>query len=143
MLKVRKFLLGTRGFTLTELMLAATTTGTVIALAAPDCANLIESAKAVEAINIIGSIKSAQLVYKLEAGAYTSNMNDLLLKLPDSASPAYWTYAINESSDRGFVVTATRTSKRASEGVPGQTVIFSWDDKDLETWGGTHAGVPN
>ena len=143
MLKLRKFLLGKKAFTITELMMTVATAGTVITLAAPDCTNMIESAKAVEAVNIMGSIKSAQHVYKLETGTYTANINDLLIKLPDPASPTYWTYRINEASEAGFAVTAIRTNKRAPEGVVGQTIIFRWDDKDLVSWSGTHAGVPS
>lgn len=142
-LKLRKFLSVKKAFTATELMLAMTTIGTVMALTAPNCTDIIESVRAVEAVNMMGSMRTAENIYKIETGSYTQNVKDLLLKLPDPAAPAYWTYSIDEASDRSFVITATRTAKRAPEGFAGQTITFTWDDRDLAAWSGNHTGVPH
>lgn len=126
---------------MTELLMAVTTVGTVATLSMPHYIDAMEKARSVEAIVMIGALKNSEFAHRLGAGSYTDHIDKLFVKVP-SSNFFYWTYELSGASPDGFTITATRTLKKAGEGIAGQTIVFGWNDDTAEKWSGTHTGVP-
>ncbi len=136
------FLKGKAGFTMLELLMVVIIIGILATLAVPQYMNFVEKARAAEAVNTMGAIRSAENLYKLENGSYTSNPNNLGITFPVSGTNTYWTYAISGAGETSFSITATRTSRKAPTDMIGKTVILTWNDATGETWSGSHIGAP-
>ncbi|MDD4957286.1 MAG: type IV pilin protein [Candidatus Omnitrophica bacterium] len=134
--------LGRKGFTMLELLMVVIIIGILATLAVPQYMSFVEKARAAEAVGTIGAIRTAENLNKLEAGTYTSNVNELSLDFPTQGNTTYWTYSVSSATDTGFVVTATRTAKKAATNVIGQTIILNWSDSTGEKWSGSHIGAP-
>ena len=141
---MKKILRSKKGFTLLELIMVVIIIGILATLAIPQYTRFAEKARAAEAINTIGAIKTAQAMYKLEDGVtYTSTIGDLDIDVPTSGTATLWTYGCSGGAATGFVATATRTTKDAAAADVGDTIILTWVDATGEAWSGTHSGVPN
>ena len=126
-----------------ELLMVVIIIGILATLALPQYMSFVEKARASEAIGTISAIRTAENLAKLETGSYTSDTTALSIQFPTSGSATYWTYAVSGTSDTGFSVTATRTSKKAPAGSAGQTITLIWNDSSGESWSGSHIGVPH
>lgn len=140
---VRALMINKKGFTMLELLMVVIIIGILATLALPQYMGFIEKARATEAISTIGTIRTAQNLYKLETGTYSSDINALAITVPTSGAGTYWTYGVTGASDTGFGVTATRTSKKAAAGIAGQNIVMTWNDSAGETWSGSHIGAPH
>jgi len=141
MRKVR--ILTKSGFTMLELLMVVIIIGILATLALPQYMGFIEKARSTEAISTMGTIRTAQNLYKLETGTYSPDASNLAITVPTSGAATYWTYSITGASDTGFGVTATRTSKKAAAGVSGQNIVMTWNDSSGESWSGSHIGAPH
>lgn len=130
------------GFTMLELLMVVIIIGILATLALPQYMSFIEKARATEAINTMGAIRTAENLAKLELGSYTADATNLSISFPTAGSATYWTYGLSGASDTGFVVTATRTSKKVAAGIAGQTITLTWNDATGESWSGSHVGAP-
>ncbi|MBL7157601.1 MAG: prepilin-type N-terminal cleavage/methylation domain-containing protein [Candidatus Omnitrophica bacterium] len=149
-----------KGFTLFELILVALLIAILVTLMAPNFADMGEKARTSEAINTIGSIKTAEELVYLEKGEFLTDTvgNGSILPIEFPAHPysqsnpkTYWVY--NASVDPGtkttkVVITATRTIKEPCSGSSGSygglTIILTWDENATppESWSGTHLFAP-
>lgn len=125
-----------------ELLMVVIIIGILATLALPQYMSFIEKARAAEAISTMGAIRTAENLAKLENGTYTSDSTALSITFPTSGNSTYWTYTVSGAGDTGFSVTATRTTKKASGGTAGQTIVLNWNDTSGETWSGSHIGTP-
>ena len=133
---------GKRGFTMLELLMVVIIIGILATLAVPQYMGFIEKARAAEAISTIGAIRTAESLYKLETGSYTTAITSLGITIPTAGASTYWTYNMSSAGDASFSVTATRTSKKAASSVVGQTIVMTWSDTTGESWSGSHIGTP-
>lgn len=135
-----------KGFTLLELILVVVVIGILATLAVPQFTGMAEKARAAEAINTIGAIKTAEDIYKLETGTYVNDaLGDgsiLSVRFPIADSEnTYWTYAVSGAGDTGYTVTADRSDKDAGT-FEDLTIILTWSDTTKESWSGTHPAKP-
>ena len=73
------------GFTLIEIMVVLVVIGVMVALAMPRYQTAVEKVRSAEGVNILDALLGAQKRYSLEnAGAYTSNINNLDITIPAS-----------------------------------------------------------
>ena len=132
---------GKGGFTLLELLMVMIIIGILATLAVPQYLRFIEKSRASEAVGVLGAVKTAEGLYKLEHGSYAGALGDLDITVPTGA--VYWTYAITAADATTFTAEATRTALNAAPTVIGQTITLSFNDATgAVTWGGSHDGVP-
>ncbi|MCA9409240.1 MAG: prepilin-type N-terminal cleavage/methylation domain-containing protein [Candidatus Omnitrophica bacterium] len=72
------------GYTLFEIIIVIVIIGTIAAFAIPKFTKSVERTKTTEAIQILDALKSAQIVYQLETGSYTTNLTLLDVDIPTS-----------------------------------------------------------
>lgn len=75
-----------RGFTMTEIVVSIIILGILVSMALPRYTFVAEKMRSGEAISILDALKNAQIRYRYETGAFTSNINDLDLSLPIPSS---------------------------------------------------------
>jgi prepilin-type N-terminal cleavage/methylation domain-containing protein len=71
------------GFTLIEMLVVVLIIGILSSVALPQYKKAVQKARATEAIQAGKSWGVAQRVYELEYGHYTSDLNELSVKIPD------------------------------------------------------------
>jgi len=132
-----------KGFTLIELLIVIIIIGVLATLAIPQYTKLVEKARAAEALTMVGALRSSEASYKLESGAYTTDLTKLYVGgLSTTSSTAqYWWYAGANATSTGYSIVATRTAK-SSGGETGNTITFIWNDATGASWTGNHIGVP-
>ena len=143
MKEISGFIKKKSGFTMLELLMVVIIIGILATLALPQYMGFVEKARAAEAISTIGAIRTAENLYKLENGTYSANASNLAITVPTSGASTYWLYSVSGASDTGFSATASRTSKKSSGGVAGQTIVLTWNDASGEAWSGSHIGAPH
>ena len=107
-------------------------------LAIPQYTNFMERARASEAVNTIGAIRTAEDIFFMENATYTATIGGTGL---DIVIPTleYWNDpVISDASATGYTVTMTR-----SDDPPGGTIILTFTTAGGSTWSGTHTGVPS
>ena len=132
-----------KGFTLLELLIVILIIAILATLAVPQYIKFIERSRASEAVGVLGSIKSAQELYRLENGIYADTL--ALLDISTPSGDVYWTYSISSSGTDSYTATAVRTGKDAPPGVAGQNIdmLIDWTSSVYPIlWCGSHVGVP-
>ena len=71
-----------KGFTLLELLTVVIIIAILAAIAIPQFFRAAERARASEGVHILGIIRSAQLRYYAEHGAFTTSLDDLDVEIP-------------------------------------------------------------
>jgi len=124
------------GFTMLELIMVIIIIGVLAALAVPQYVSFVEKARAAEAINYIGAIKSAEIAYAAEnSSGYYGNMTQIGL---NTTNTPLWSFAVTPSTGVNFTVTASRTGLTANN-----TITFTYTNAgSTHTWAGNHIGVP-
>ena len=129
-----------KAFTLLELLIVILIIAVLATLAVPQYIGFIEKSRAAEAMRVIGMATHAERLHKMETGAYTWNLNNLDIEIPDSG---YWEYSVVSVGLRDFALRATRTAKDASPEFVGQYIsLWVYDSGQISYWCGTHVGVP-
>lgn len=139
-----------KGFTLIELLIVVIIIGILTTLAIPKYTSFMEKARAAEAINMIGAIKRAEILYKTETNNFTSLSGDLgisgFYENNSSAVSAgqLWYYMLGRSiwpTKDDIVIRAYRSTKNG--GSTSQYITLTLLDKDtVGTWSGNHVGTP-
>jgi type IV pilus assembly protein PilA len=114
-----------KGFTLVEVLVVVVILAILAAIAVPIYLHYVESARAGEAQEAIGSILAAAKVYHAETGQWPSDTRQLeqrnLLHL-DKIVTLRWNFTINAGGDAIRTITATSTG--LMPGGAGKQVIY-------------------
>lgn len=126
-----------RGFTLIEMIIVIIIIGIIATLGLTQYAEVVERARAAEAMMILGGIRTLQEAYKLEHGTYASDIGDLPVTVPiECAKTHYFSYSVAETSKEGYILQATRC---ISDGKPPQGPIYTVTLDQDGSWGGIPA----
>lgn len=71
-----------KGFTLIELLVVVLIIGILSAVALPQYTKAVEKSRATEAMTLLGNLSTAEQIYKMSTGAFTTDMTLLDLQLP-------------------------------------------------------------
>ena len=75
-----------KGFTLIELLVVVLIIGILSAVALPQYTKAVEKSRSTEAITLLGNLATAQQIYKMSQGVFTSDLSVLDLQLPGVTS---------------------------------------------------------
>jgi prepilin-type N-terminal cleavage/methylation domain-containing protein len=78
-----------KGFTLLELLIVVIIVGILAAIAVPQFFRVAERARSTELVNVLGSIRSAQMRYYSEHATFTDNVDTLDVDIPDGTAKYY------------------------------------------------------
>ncbi len=72
-----------KGFTLIELLVVVLIIGILSSIALPQYQKAVDKARGAEALTVLNAMEKAQTVYYLENRAFTDNISDLVIELPE------------------------------------------------------------
>ena len=108
-----------RGFTLTELMIAMALVGVLAALATSNFMSIRNRAKSAEARNILAEIRTMEEIYKMENSFYSGSLSQI--GFTSFSQPTHYGYTITSSDTTTF--TATAAGDIDSDGVDDEWTI--------------------
>lgn len=123
-LKRRKIL---RAFTLVELIIVVIIIGILASVSIPQYNKVMERSRIVEASNMLGSLRGAQLRYKLETTNYATALTSIDVDMPDYDNDGtkndgkFFTY--NVVNIPAGAITTVATADRKSNGMYGEYKI--------------------
>ncbi len=92
-----------KAFTLIELIAVVLIVGILAAIGLPQYQRALESSRVSEAITMIGNISTAEKLYYLQTGQFTSDFSNLMLQIPltppAKARSASYSYGTGKSFD--------------------------------------------
>ncbi len=93
-----------KGFTIVEMLIVVIIIGILAAIAIPQFTKSIEKARASEAYRGLGQLRGAQALYYAANETYAGDIDRLVADYREK----YWTFSVDEASDEGYVLRATR-----------------------------------
>jgi type IV pilus assembly protein PilE len=114
------------GFTLLELIIVIVIIGILASIAMPRFFRTAERSRAVEALSMLGSIRTAMQRYYAANGAYTgATLDNLDIDNPNNATlypNALFSYTLAVPTGTTFTATATRNSVKGGDGTSTITI---------------------
>jgi len=124
-----------KGFTLLELITVVVIIGILAMIAVPQFFKVAERGRAAEAINLLGSLRSAQLRYYAEHARTTNSINDLDI---ECGTPRFFSMTLLGSATPG-VNTNVAYARRNNVSNPGygNYRLYIQFDGDITCLGGS------
>ena len=135
-----------RGFTLIELLIVVIIVGILATVALPQYTKVVQKARGAEAVSMLGSLRTAQMLYYVEKSKFTTGRTDLVVEYPTSGNWAYsysnngdadnlesYVYAVAKMDDM-YITLKIEDNGSTTWGPPGPDVLDA-DDK--------HPGTPS
>lgn len=132
----RKLLGNKKGFSLIELIAVLLIIAILAAVGIPVYVKQVETARAADAINTIGNIKSAAKMYRQKYGKVPSDVEALEKKgflEMDKATKAQWRFEFTKTRDD--IQTITATSTEMMDGGSGHTVKYNAETGKITGYG--------
>lgn len=121
-----------RGFTLLELVIVIIIIGVLATLGFTQYTKVVEKGRTAEAKTILGQLRTAEVVYYQENGAYTATMANLVVDAPTACTTThYFRYACAASG------TCTATRCTAGGKTPNGALAYTISVTIAGVWGGT------
>lgn len=98
----------TAGFTLAEVLLAASVVAVLATLALPGLGEALQRLRRAEAVAALGALQLAQERWRANAPAYSADLAALGFSRAATASGT-WLLAVEEASENGYTLLARRT----------------------------------
>jgi len=122
-----------KGFTLLELLTVVMIISILAIIAIPQFFRVAERARASEAVNVLGIIRSAQLRYYAEHSAtYATSLADLDVDVPPNNDD----YKYFNAPNVGVAGRASMTRKNAGASIGNYTLTINYDTGDINCTGG-------
>jgi prepilin-type N-terminal cleavage/methylation domain-containing protein len=120
-----------KGFTLLELIVVVIIIGILATLGFTQYVKMVEKGRTAEAKTTLGQIRSAQMAYYLEYGAYTPTFTNLIVDSPTACAASHWFSFATDAT------TATATRCTASGKSPNAIAVYSITLTHVGVFGGT------
>ncbi|MDO5765277.1 MAG: prepilin-type N-terminal cleavage/methylation domain-containing protein [Elusimicrobiales bacterium] len=117
-----------KGFTLIELLVVVLIIGILSAVALPQYTKAVEKSRAVEAQVLLGNLVTAETVYEMSQGSYTTDLSELDLTLPTTGTAAEMASGVVKTKNFNITVSDLAGSLEISA---------------VRSLNGTAAAVPN
>ena len=127
-----------KGFTLIELLVVVLIIGILSSVALPQYTKAVEKARATEAIQLLGDLATAQQIYQMGTGSYTTDLSLMDLQLPGVSSTTTSTTStknfkltVVSADGDGFYAKAERTDSSGnviSSGDNQYAIMLGIDD---------------
>ncbi len=102
-----------RGFTLAEVMTVVAIVAILAAMAWPSFADAIHRSHRTDGVTALEQLQLAQERWRTDHATYAAELQALAMR--GSTPGGYYTIAIVDADDEGYVATATATSTQASD----------------------------
>ncbi|MDD5561848.1 MAG: prepilin-type N-terminal cleavage/methylation domain-containing protein [Candidatus Omnitrophica bacterium] len=121
-----------RGFTLIELIVVIIIVGILASVGMTQYTKVVEKGRAAEARLVLGSLRSAEIAYQMENGAYATVAN-LEVSAPAACTTThYFSYSCSAATG-----TCTATRCIAGGKTPNATGVYTKTVTVAGVWGGT------
>ena len=123
-----------KGFTLLELIVVIIIIGVLATLGFTQYTKMVEKGRTAEAKTVLGQLRTAEVAYWQEYGAYTATLANLATDAPPTTctqTTNYFSYAADATS------TATATRCTGTTGKPSGAAVYSVTMTYTGTLGGT------
>lgn len=131
------------GFTLLELVIVIIVISILATLGLTQYTKMIEKGRGTEARVVLGYIRTAQEIYRLENNSYTGTINQLVVSVPTTCQPTHYFSYDTALNGVGFTATATRCTSggKNPQGQAGWSLVLSVANFTAEpAWISTPAG---
>ena len=116
-----------RGFTLLELLMVVIIIGILAAVAIPQYLKTREKARMVEALGVLGQLRSAEIRYYAEHETHADTISNLDFDASVFSGTPLFSYDIGTASTTDFSVVATRTGNAPADCEADYTIVIERD----------------
>ncbi len=123
-----------RGFTLLEIIVVIIIIGILATLGFTQYAKVTEKGRTAEAKVVLGSMRTAQEVYKLQYGSYTATIGNLAVEAPVNCTQTTHYFSYGTDATTGTATRCTAANGKQPGAASAYTITITYS---TSAWGGT------